>query len=268
MSLTPNTRLGPYAIVSPLGSGGMGEVYRAKDTRLDREVAIKVLPETFARDAERVARFQREAKVLASLNHPNIAAIYGFEEVEGKRFLVMELVEGATLGDRLHDGAMSVEDALTVNRQIAEAVEAAHERGIIHRDLKPANVKITPDGAVKVLDFGLAKAMAEDDRSQSMMANSPTITADFTRPGVILGTAAYMSPEQARGRPLDRRTDIWSFGVVLYECLSGQKPFVGDTATDLVAKILERGPIGTRFRRPLLPTCGCFCNDPCRKTAS
>jgi len=219
----------------------MGEVYRAKDTRLDREVAIKVLPEHFARDPERVARFQREAKLLASLNHPHVAAIYGFEEVEGKRFLVMELVEGATLADRLHSGALPVEDALTISRQIAEALEAAHERGIIHRDLKPANVKITPDGAVKVLDFGLAKAMT-DEVSASQMADSPTITAQHTRPGVVLGTAAYMSPEQARGKPVDKRTDIWSFGVVLYEALCGCRPFVGETATDLVAKILEREP--------------------------
>src|SRR3990172_6140589 len=241
MSLTPNTRLGPYQILAPLGAGGMGEVYRAKDTRLDREVAIKVLPDHFARDPERIARFQREAKVLASLNHPNIAAIHGFEEVEGKRFLVMELVEGATLADRLHDGALSVEDALTIGRQIAEALEAAHERGIIHRDLKPANVKITPDGAVKVLDFGLAKAMT-DELSASEMAHSPTITEQHTRPGVVLGTAAYMSPEQARGKPVDKRTDIWSFGVVLYEALCGCRPFVGETATDLVARILEREP--------------------------
>jgi serine/threonine-protein kinase len=219
----------------------MGEVYRARDTRLDREVAIKVLPEAFARDPERVARFQREAQVLASLNHPNIAAIHGFEEVEGNRFLVMELVEGATLADRLREGALPVEEALTVGRQIAEALEAAHERGIIHRDLKPANVKITPDGAVKVLDFGLAKAMT-DELSPSQMANSPTITAQHTRPGVVLGTAAYMSPEQARGKPVDKRTDIWSFGVVLYEALCGCRPFVGETATDLVAKILEREP--------------------------
>ena len=242
MATLTGAQLGPYTILAPLGAGGMGEVHRARDTRLDREVAIKVLPEAFARDPERMARFQREAKVLALLNHPNIAGIHGFEEVEGQRFLVMELVEGATLADRLRDGAMPIEDGLTINRQIAEALEAAHERGIIHRDLKPANVKITPDGAVKVLDFGLAKAMAEDDRSQSMIANSPTITAQHTRPGVILGTAAYMSPEQARGRPVDRRTDIWSFGVVLYECLSGQKPFGGETATDLIAKILEREP--------------------------
>ncbi len=239
--LSDGTQLGPYAIVAPLGAGGMGEVYRAKDTRLDREVAIKVLPDHFARDPERIARFQREAKALASLNHPHIAAIHGFEEVEGKRFLVMELVEGATLADRLRDGALPVEDALTIGRQIAEALEAAHERGIIHRDLKPANVKITPDGAVKVLDFGLAKAMT-DEVSASQLAHSPTITAQHTRPGVVLGTAAYMSPEQARGKPVDKRTDIWSFGVVLYEALCGCRPFVGETATDLVAKILEREP--------------------------
>jgi serine/threonine-protein kinase len=209
----------------------MGEVYHARDPRLDRDVAIKVLPEHLARDPERVARFQREAKVLASLNHPHIAAIHGFEEVEGKRFLVMELV----------DGALSVEGALTITRQIAEALEAAHERGIIHRDLKPANVKITADGKTKVLDFGLAKAMT-DELSASELAHSPTLTARHTRPGVVLGTAAYMSPEQARGKPVDKRTDIWSFGVVLYEVLCGCRPFEGETATDLVAKILEREP--------------------------
>jgi len=272
MAFNAGTKLGPYEILSPLGAGGMGEVYRARDSRLDRDVAIKVLPDHFARDPERVARFQREAKVLASLNHPNIAAIYGFEtytraadfsprdqsesesgsDLTGSRalkpaaqhavhFLVLELVEGATLADRLRDGAMSVEDALTIGRQIAEALEAAHERGIIHRDLKPANVKITPEGAVKVLDFGLAKAMT-DEPSASQMANSPTITAQHTRPGVVLGTAAYMSPEQARGKPVDKRTDIWSFGVVLFEALCGCRPFEGETATDLVAKILEREP--------------------------
>jgi len=241
MSLATNTCIGPYVILAPLGAGGMGEVFRAKDTRLDREVAIKALPEHFARDPERVARFQREAKLLASLNHPHIAAVHGFEEVEGKRFLVMELVEGATLADRLHDGAMPVEDALTIGRQIAEALEAAHERGVIHRDLKPANVKITPDGAVKVLDFGLAKAMSEDS-SATDIANSPTITAQHTRPGVVLGTAAYMSPEQARGKPVDKRTDIWSFGCVLYECLAGRRPFEGETTSDIMAQILEREP--------------------------
>ncbi len=243
MTLASGTTLGPYEIVAPLGAGGMGEVYRAKDTRLDRDVAIKVLPEMFSRDPEREARFQREAKVLASLNHPNIAAIYGFEEHETKRFLVMELVEGETLSQRLKAGNLATEDTLNIGKQIAEALEAAHERGVIHRDLKPANVMIRKDGSVKVLDFGLAKAMAGgDDRSQSAVASSPTITADFTRAGVILGTAAYMSPEQARGKPLDKRTDIWSFGCVLYECLGGRRPFDGETATDLIAKILEREP--------------------------
>jgi len=251
-TLRPGSSLGLYEIQSLVGAGGMGEVYRARDTRLDREVAIKVLPEAFAQDSERVARFQREAKVLASLSHPNIAAIHGFEEVEGKRFLVMELVEGATLADRLRDGALPVEDALTIGRQIAEALEAAHEQGIIHRDLKPANVKITPDGAVKVLDFGLAKALT-DELSPSQMANSPTITAQHTRPGVVLGTAAYMSPEQARGKPVDKRTDIWSFGVVLYEALCGCRPFVGETATDLVAKILEREPDWSTLPRETPP---------------
>lgn len=253
MSLTPNTRLGSYEILTPLGAGGMGEVYRAKDTRLDREVAIKVLPDVFARDPERVARFQREAKLLASLNHPHIAAIHGFEEVEGKRLLAMELVEGVTLADRLHDGALPVADALTIGRQIAEALEAAHERSIIHRDLKPANVKITPDGAVKVLDFGLAKAMT-DEQSATSMANSPTITVQHTRPGVVLGTAAYMSPEQARGKPVDKRTDIWSFGCVLYECLTGQRPFQGETTSDIIAQILEREPDWTELPASIPPS--------------
>ncbi|UCC32593.1 MAG: serine/threonine protein kinase, partial [Phycisphaerales bacterium] len=194
MTLEAGTQLGPYEIVAPLGVGGMGEVYRARDTKLDRDVAVKVLPEAFARDAERVARFQREAKVLASLNHPSVAAIYGFEESDAVRFLVMELVEGQTLAERLRAGALPVDEALEVCKQIAEALEAAHEHGIIHRDLKPANVKVTPDGKVKVLDFGLAKAFA-GDASASEIAHSPTITVEHTRPGVVLGTAAYMSPE-------------------------------------------------------------------------
>ena len=243
MSLANRTTLGPYEILSPLGAGGMGEVYRAKDTRLDREVAVKILPDVLGHDEERVARFEREAKLLASLNHPNIAAIHGFEEYDGKRLLVMELVEGQTLGERIKTGSIPVEEALTIARQMAEALEAAHEKGVIHRDLKPANVMIRPDGTVKVLDFGLAKALAGgDDRSQTDIGESPTITADYTKPGMILGTAAYMSPEQARGKPLDKRTDIWSFGCVLFECLGGSKPFEGDTATDLIAKILERDP--------------------------
>ena len=239
--LASGTQLGPYEIVAPLGAGGMGEVYRARDTKLDRDVAVKVLPEAFARDAERVARFQREAKVLASLNHPNIAAIHGFEESDAVRFLVLELVEGQTLAERLRGGALPVDEALEVCKQIAEALEAAHEHGVIHRDLKPANVKVTPDGKVKVLDFGLAKAFA-GDASASDIAHSPTITVEHTRPGVVLGTAAYMSPEQTRGKPLDKRTDIWSFGCVLYESLTGQRPFDAETTSDIVAKILERDP--------------------------
>jgi len=243
MTLPNGTTMGSYEIVAPLGAGGMGEVYRAKDTKLDREVALKILPDAFAHDPERIQRFEREAKVLASLNHPNIAAIYGFDEAEGKRFLIMELVEGDTLTQKLHQGSMPIAEALQIGKQMAEALEAAHERGIIHRDLKPGNIKITPEGKVKVLDFGLAKALLGGvESSQTEMANSPTITADFTRPGVILGTAAYMSPEQARGKPIDKRTDIWSFGCVLYECFGGCRPFQGETTTDLIARILEREP--------------------------
>jgi len=241
MALKSGTKLGPYEILSPLGAGGMGEVYLARDSKLDRSVAIKVLPETMTRDKERVARFEREAKLLASLNHPNIAAIFGFDESDGTRFLVMEYVEGETLGSHLGHGPVAVEDALDIAKQIAEALEAAHGQGVIHRDLKPANVILRPDGAVKVLDFGLAKAMA-DDPSGSEMANSPTITANYTRPGVVLGTAAYMSPEQARGRALDKRTDIWSFGIILFECLTGQTLFRGETATDSMGAIMHKDP--------------------------
>ncbi len=247
MTLNAGTQLGPYEIVEPLGAGGMGEVYRARDPRLDRDVALKILPDSLARDPERVLRFQREARLLASLSHPNIAAIHGFEKSGGKSFLVLECVEGETLAQRLKRGALAVDETLGACKQIAEALEAADERGIIHRDLKPANVMLTPDGVVKVLDFGLAKAFVGEGKdhlcpSPSEIAESPTITAEYTRPGVVLGTAAYMSPEQARGKPLDKRTDIWSFGVVLYECLGGRKPFEGETSTDLIAKILERDP--------------------------
>jgi len=241
MTLSPGTQLGPYQIVEPLGAGGMGEVYLANDSKLDRKVAIKVLPELMTRDKERVARFEREAKLLASLNHPNIAAIHGFDDSDGTRFLVLEYVEGETLAARLKRGPIALDEALDVARQMAEALEGAHEKSVIHRDLKPGNVMLRPDGTVKVLDFGLAKAMA-DEPSGAADANSPTITANYTRPGVVLGTAAYMSPEQARGRLLDKRTDIWSFGVVLFECLSGRRPFEGDTTSDLVARILEREP--------------------------
>src|SRR5271166_6485594 len=206
MGLTPGTRIGPYEVVSPLGSGGMGEVYRAKDSKLGRDVAIKVLPEAVAADSERMARFEREAKILASLNHPNIASIYGFEDSGGLGALVMELVNGPTMTERLLQGPLPLDEALPIARQIAEALEAAHERGIIHRDLKPANIKVRPDGAVKILDFGLAKAV-EGDPASSDIHNSPTISAIATKAGAILGTAAYMSPEQAKGKPLDKRTD-------------------------------------------------------------
>ncbi len=241
MELRAGQILGPYEIAAPLGAGGMGEVYRAKDSRLDREVAIKVLPEAFSRDPERLARFQREARVLASLNHPNIAALYGFEEADKKSFLVMELVEGETLADSLRRGVLTVEDALEIARQIAEALEAAHDKGVIHRDLKPANVKKSPEGKVKVLDFGLAKAMT-GEATGTDTANSPTITANFTRPGIIMGTAAYMSPEQARGKSLDKRTDIWSFGCMLYEFLTGQRVFGGETTSDAIGAILHKEP--------------------------
>jgi len=240
--LSPKDRLGPYEILSPLGAGGMGEVYRARDTRLDRDVAIKVLPQQMADDRERVLRFEREAKLLATLNHPNIAAIYGFEESGGKKLLVMEYIEGETLSQRLKRGPLPLEEALETGKQIAEALEAAHEKGVIHRDLKPGNVIVRPDGTVKVLDFGLARALTDEASGAVVVNDSPTITAHYTRPGVVLGTAAYMSPEQARGRLLDRRTDIWSFGCVLFECLSGMGPFVGETTTDVIARIMERDP--------------------------
>jgi len=234
--MTSGETLGHYRIEAKLGQGGMGEVYRAADTKLGRDVAIKVLREGWARDPERLARFEREAKVLASLNHPNIAAIYGFEQVDGVPFLVLEYVPGETLR-----GPMPVEEALAVARQITEALEAAHEKGIVHRDLKPANVKITPEGKVKVLDFGLAKAYA-DDPASSDPAASPTISVLPTRAGTILGTAGYMSPEQVRGKPLDKRTDIWAFGCVLYEVLTGRKAFAGETITDCMAAVLNREP--------------------------
>jgi serine/threonine-protein kinase len=227
-----------YRIIEKLGQGGMGEVFLAHDTSLDRSVALKFLPDIFSGDPERLARFEREAKLLASLNHPNIAAIHGLEEAGGKRFLVLELVEGETLAQRIAKGPLPVDEALDVCRQIAEGLEAAHDKGVIHRDLKPANVKITPEGKVKVLDFGLAKAF-HDEPTAAELSHSPTLTDQMTRPGVILGTAAYMSPEQARGKPVDKRADIWAFGCVLYECLTAKAPFKGETVTETVAKILE-----------------------------
>jgi serine/threonine protein kinase len=233
--------LSHFKIVEKIGEGGMGEVYLADDTTLDRKVALKFLPEAFTSDPERMARFEREAKLLASLNHPNIAGIYGLEQADGNRFLVLEYVEGETLQARLSKGALPLEDALTLCRQIAEGLEAAHEKGVIHRDLKPANVMITAEENVKILDFGLAKAFSDETQSIDS-SQSPTLTEAMTRPGVILGTAAYMSPEQAKGKSIDKRADIWAFGCILYECLTGKKAFEGETVTETLAGILRGVP--------------------------
>jgi hypothetical protein len=236
-------RLGQYEILEKLGEGGMGQVWKARDTQLDREVAIKVLPEAFAQDADRLARFEREAKLLASLNHPGIAVVHGLHEEEGIRFLAMELVPGEDLSLRLHRGPLPVEEALRVGLQVSEALEAAHARGVVHRDLKPANIVVAPDGKTKVLDFGLAKGFEADATSTSHSPSlSPTVTSAGTVAGVILGTAAYMSPEQARGKPLDKRTDIWSFGCVLYECLTGKSQFHGESVSDSIGAILHKQP--------------------------
>jgi eukaryotic-like serine/threonine-protein kinase len=256
MKLTPGARVGPYEITASVGAGGMGEVYRARDTRLKRDVAVKVLPESFAADTERVARFAREAEMLAALNHPNIAAIYGLEEMgpstgagHAARALVMELVEGETLADRTGRGPIPVEDALAIAKQIAEALEAAHERGVIHRDLKPANVKVRDDGTVKVLDFGLARLAEPEAAPASAGAApaaslSPTITSPVlvTHAGVLLGTAAYMSPEQAKGQRADHRSDVFALGAVLYELLSGRRAFDGDSVPDTLAHVIARDP--------------------------
>ncbi len=244
MALTSGSRLGPYEVIASIGVGGMGEVFRARDTKLNRDVALKVLPDLFASDPDRLARFTREAQTLASLNHPNIAHIHGLEESTGVRALVMELVEGEDLSQRIARGAITLDEALPIAKQIVEALEAAHELGIIHRDLKPANVKIRQDGAVKVLDFGLAKALDPVGAASPIVSQSPTITTPaMTQVGVILGTAAYMSPEQARGKPVDRRGDIWAFGCVLYEMLTGRRPFdAGETVSDAVAAILRSDP--------------------------
>lgn len=240
MGLSAGTRLGPYEIVSLLGAGGMGEVYRARDSKLGRLVAIKVLPSQVARDPERLNRFQREAKVLASLNHPNIASIYGFEDSD-KPGLVMELVEGPTLADRILAGPLSVEEALTIAKQVSDALEYAHERGIVHRDVKPANIKVPADGTVKLLDFGLAKAL-DDMVVNADISNSPTFTHMATQAGLIFGTAAYMSPEQAKGRPVDRRSDIWAFGCVLFEMLTRKVAFGGESVSDILAEIIKTDP--------------------------
>src|ERR1700676_3997658 len=234
MPLSVGDKLGPYEILSLIGKGGMGEVYRARDAKLKRDVALKILPEAFARDPERLARFQREAEVLASLNHPNIAAIYGIEQDP----LVMELAEGES-----PKGPLSFDDAWKIGSQIAAALEYAHDRGIVHRDLKPANVKIAPDGTVKLLDFGLAKAFAaQKDASPVSNENSPTLTIGATEVGVILGTAAYMRPEQARGKQVDQRADIWAFGVLMYELLTGHRPFKGEDVSETLAQVLTKEP--------------------------
>jgi serine/threonine-protein kinase len=240
MALNIGTKLGSHEITALLGKGGMGEVYRARDLKLKREVAIKILPEEFSRDADRVSRFQREAEVLASLNHPNIAAIHDLDEDSGTRYLVLELVEGDTLADRIARSAIPVEEALTIAIQICEALEAAHEKGIIHRDLKPANVKLTPDGKVKVLDFGLAKAL-DGTPANGTLSNSPTMLSG-TMGGMILGTAAYMSPEQAKGRSADKRSDVWAFGCMLYEMLAGKSAFEGEDVSDTLAAVLRAEP--------------------------
>jgi len=241
MTLASGIRLGAYEVVAPIGAGGMGEVYRARDTRLDRTVAVKVLPRGFARDPERLGRFAREAKVLASLNHPNIASIYDFEDTDDVPGLVMELVDGPTLADDLSRSSTPLIEALPIAKQICEALEYAHERGIVHRDLKPANVKITPDGTVKLLDFGLAKALHGEIASPDP-GNSPTITDIATRDGIILGTAAYMSPEQAKCKSADRRSDIWAFGCLLYEMLTARRAFTGESVTDTLASVLKTEP--------------------------
>jgi eukaryotic-like serine/threonine-protein kinase len=252
MALAPGARLGPYEVTAQIGVGGMGEVYCATDTNLKRAVAIKVLSEVLASDVERLARFQREAEVLAALNHPNIAQIHGLETSDGTTALVMELVEGPTLADRITQGAVSIDEALPIARQIAEALEAAHEQGIIHRDLKPANIKLRPDGVVKVLDFGLAKVMEPAGATAASLSMSPTITTPvMTQAGLILGTAAFMSPEQARGKPIDKRADIWAFGCVLFEMLTGRRAFDAEDVSLTLAEVMKSEPDWTTL--PLLP---------------
>jgi hypothetical protein len=254
LALTPGTRLGVYEITASIGEGGMGQVFRARDTRLDRDVAIKILPEAFAHDADRLARLQREAKTLASLNHPNIAAIYGLEESGGITALVMELVEGDDLSQRIARGAIPIDESLAIAKQIAEALEAAHEQGIVHRDLKPANIKVRPDGTVKVLDLGLAKATEPAAGSSPSVSMSPTLTTPaMTHAGMILGTAAYMSPEQSKGRVADKRSDVWAFGCVLYEMLTGKRAFEGDDVSDTLAAILRAEPDWTALPAEVPP---------------
>jgi Tol biopolymer transport system component len=269
MKLEPRGQLSHYRLVEKIGEGGMGVVWKAVDTALDRSVAIKILPEIFSEDPERLARFEREAKLLASLNHPNIATIHGLHHEQGIHFLAMELVEGEDLAARLKRGALPAEDAYEIAAQVAEALEAAHEAGVIHRDLKPANIQITPEGKIKVLDFGLAKALEADPVSGSP-SMSPTITSLGTRAGMILGTAGYMAPEQARGRPVDRRADIWAFGCVLYEMVAGESAFVGETVSDTLASILKSEPDWAKVEKRLSPAAlrllrSCLQKDPRRR---
>jgi len=266
MPLIPGARLGAYEVLSALGAGGMGEVYRARDTRLKRDVALKVLPDAVAGDQKKLARFQREAELLATLNHPNIAAIYGIEEADGAVGLALELVEGDDLSHHIARGALPLPEALAIARQIADALEAAHERGVIHRDLKPANIKITPDGRVKVLDFGLAKMLEPGASSgdfgggssgprPSALTMPPAMASPaMTMRGAIVGTPAYMSPEQARGTPADRRADIWAFGCVLFEMLTGKRAFdAGDSVSDAIVAVLSREPDWTALPADLPP---------------
>src|SRR6185436_2525063 len=277
MPVGPGTRIGPYEVTGLLGEGGMGKVWRAHHSALKRDDALKMLPDDLASDPDRLARFQREAQLLASLNHPNIAHVYGLEQADGVQALVMELVEGETLADRLVHGPLSLEDALPAARQIADALVTAHEQGIIHRDLKPGNIKLRPDGTVKVLDFGLAKLSALDDPTLpgsrlSHLSNSPTITspAMMTRVGVILGTAAYMSPEQARGRTVDKRADVWAFGCVLFEMMSGRRAFEGDDVTETLAAVVKSEPPWSALPATTPPSIRrlierCLRKDPARR---
>ena len=255
MPLSSGTTIGHYDVTALLGEGGMGQVWQATDTQLNRQVALKILPDAFADDPDRLARFKREAQILASLNHPNIAAIYGIEEAEGTRALVLELVEGPTLADRISKGPIPLDEALPIAKQIAEALEAAHEAGVIHRDLKPANIKVREDGTVKVLDFGLAKAL-DPEPGSGAAANSPTIslTAAATQMGMVIGTAAYMSPEQAKGKVADKRADIWAFGVVLLEMLTGHRVFSGETVSETLAAVMMKEPAWDRLPADLPST--------------
>ena len=251
MPLSPGARLGVYEVAAKIGQGGMGEVYRARDTKLNRDVALKVLPDLFASDPDRLARFQREAEVLASLNHPNIATIHGLEETDDTRALVLELVEGPTLAERIAQGPIPLEETIAIASQIADALEAAHEQGVIHRDLKPANVKVKDDGTVKVLDFGLAKAL--DPSPVGDPSLSPTLTAAATQMGVIMGTAAYMAPEQAKGKAADKRADVWAFGVVVYEMLTGRRVFDGADVSEVMAGVIKSEPEWKMLPRGLPP---------------